>query len=88
LASFRRALCALSLVWISSPASAAAHAYIVDTQPPANSGDQRLGSLIAISFDEPIDAFDSSAPEVFAPGGKRIDRHDVRIDPLESECRL
>lgn len=84
MAAVRRALCALTFLWLSSAAAAAAHAYVVGAQPPANSGNQRLTGWIAISFDEPIDVIDSNALEVFAPGGRRIDRHDVRIDPADA----
>lgn len=81
---FRRALCAVTLFWVSSTAIAAAHAYIVGAQPPANSGNERLRGWVAISFDEPIDLIDSNALEVFAPDGKRIDRHDVKVDPADA----
>jgi copper transport protein len=56
----------------------------VGAQPPANSGNQRLTGWIAISFDEPVDLVDSNALEVFGPDGKRIDRHDVKVDAADA----
>ena len=81
---FRRAFCALTLLWLSSTAVAAAHAYVVGAQPPANSGNERSQGWVSISFDEPIDLIDADALQVFAPDGKRIDARDVKIDPADA----
>ena len=82
--SFRRALCALAFLWVSSIADAAAHAYVVGAQPPANSGNQHWAGFVSVSFDEPIDLIDANALKVFAPDGKRIDEHDVKVDPADA----
>ncbi len=81
---FRRALCALAALWAASATAAVAHAYVDGAQPPANSENQSLNGRVGISFDEPIDIIDSNALEVFAPDGRRIDRHDVKVDPADA----
>ena len=79
--AFRRASSALVIFWLLSTGAASAHAYIVGAQPAVNSGNQHVSGWIAISFDEPVDLVDSNAIEVFAPGGRRIDRRDAKVDP-------
>ena len=72
------------LLWFSCTVAVAAHAYVVGAQPPTDGGNAHPNGWIAVSFDEPIDLIDTNALEVFAPNGKRVDRHDVTVDPNDA----
>jgi len=71
-------------LWIAWGAVADAHAYVVATQPAMNGSYPSLNGSIGISFDEPITILNSDALEVTDDSGRRVDRHDARVDPQDA----